>query len=115
MNPECDKNAISISSITLAPIGEEVNSPEAISIWRKRLLFRAWHRGTREADLLIGNFAERTLPELGEEGLKQFEALLACPDPDLYDWMTGRSLPPEDHENHVMQLLREFRFVPADR
>ncbi len=87
----------------------------ATTIRRKRLLFRAWHRGTREADLLIGSFADKILPELDAEGLDLFEDLLACPDPDLYDWLTGRTVPPQEHDHRVMQLLKEFRFADHQR
>ena len=81
----------------------------AISIWRKRLAFRAWHRGTREADLLIGSFADKTLPDLDGSGLEQFEDLLACPDPDLYDWMTGRTAPPQEHDHRVIAAFERVQ------
>jgi antitoxin CptB len=80
---------------------------------RRKLGFRAWHRGTREADLLIGSFADRHLPEFGEAELCQFERLLAENDPDIYDWMTGRQPIPAEHDNPVTALLRQFRFPAA--
>ncbi len=86
----------------------------AISDRKKRLKFRAWHRGTREADLLIGSFADLALPDLDELGLQQFEELLQCPDPDIYDWMTGKAVPPIEHDNEIMRRLKEFRFVSSD-
>ncbi len=91
------------------------SNENAISIWRKRLAFRAWHRGTREADLLIGGFADKNLADFDEAGLSQFEALLACPDPDLYEWMIGRSSPPDIHDHRVMRLLKEFNFARSNR
>lgn len=63
---------------------------------RKRLRFRAWHRGTREADLLLGPFADASLDSLDEDGLARFEALLARSDPEIMDWMTGAAEPPDD-------------------
>jgi len=78
---------------------------------RRKLGFRAWHRGTREADLLIGSFADRHLPEFGAEELRQFERLLTENDPDIYDWMTGRRPVPAEHENRVTHLLRQFRYA----
>ena len=59
-------------------------------IRRKRLLFRSWHRGTREADLILGSFAEANLAAFDEARLDRYEALLECPDADLFDWITGR-------------------------
>ena len=82
---------------------------------RKRLAFRAWHRGTREADLLIGNFADAVLPDLDDTGLDQFEALLECSDIDVYEWKTGKSSPPDAYDNAVMQRLREFRLGHSER
>src|ERR1700676_471039 len=55
---------------------------------RKRLLFRSWHRGTREADLILGSFAEQHLVAFDEAQLDRYEALLDQPDPDIFDWLT---------------------------
>ncbi len=88
-------------------------SPEALEALRRKLGFRAWHRGTREADLLIGSFADRHLPEFDAVALGQFAALLTENDPDIYDWMTGRSPVPPEHDNPVTAALRQFRFPSA--
>jgi antitoxin CptB len=78
---------------------------------RRKLTFRAWHRGTREADLLIGTFADRHIASFDAEQLAQFDRLLAENDPDIYEWMTGQSEIPAEHINSVTALLRRFRFV----
>jgi antitoxin CptB len=88
-------------------------SPEALETWRRKLGFRAWHRGTREADLLIGSFAERHLNEFDAVALRQFELLMKENDPDIYEWMTGRTPVPPEHDNPVTVLLRAFRLPPA--
>ena len=87
--------------------------PNAISVWRKRVIFRAWHRGTREADLLLGGFADATVPDLDAAGLESFEALLDCGDPEIYDWMTGRADPPYELDASLMRQLKEFRLPRA--
>jgi antitoxin CptB len=79
---------------------------------RKRLLFRAWHRGTREADLILGSFAEQHLAGFDEAQLDRFEALLDVPDWDLFDWITGRAAPPPDRDHDVTRLLLAFRYTP---
>ncbi|MBV9859936.1 MAG: succinate dehydrogenase assembly factor 2 [Alphaproteobacteria bacterium] len=79
---------------------------------RKRLLYRSWHRGTREADLLLGSFAEQHLARLDEPDLERFEALLECPDADLYDWIAGRAALPAEHDNDVTRLLLAFQYRP---
>jgi antitoxin CptB len=74
-----------------------------LELRRKRLMFRWWHRGTQEIDLIFGSFVETALDAAQ---LDQFEALLDCSDADLFDWVTGRSAPPPEHDHHVMHLLR---------
>jgi antitoxin CptB len=74
----------------------------------RRLLFRCWHRGTQESDLILGPFAEDSLKTLDSDQLGRFEALLDCTDPDLFDWIFGVSGPPPEHDHDVMQLLRSF-------
>ncbi|MCI0430563.1 MAG: succinate dehydrogenase assembly factor 2 [Rhodospirillales bacterium] len=79
---------------------------DSIEIRRKRLRFRAWHRGTRETDLLFGSFADRHLAVLEEVQLDRFERLLENSDPELYAWVTGQEPVPPEHDHDVMALLR---------
>jgi antitoxin CptB len=78
---------------------------------RKKLIFRAWHRGTREMDLLLGSFADAHVPGLDETGLDQFEHLLTCSDPDLYDWKCERGAPATEDDSPVMQAFLIHRFA----
>lgn len=78
---------------------------------RKKLLYRAWHRGTREADLLLGTFAERHLDGFDGRQLDQFEALLECEDALIYDWVAGRAAPPADRASDVLHLFLDHRYV----
>ena len=81
---------------------------------RKRLAFRAWHRGTKEMDFILGTFADRQLEGLDNAGLDRFEALIDVPDQDLYNWVTGREPVPDEYDNDIMAELRSFRFEPKD-
>ena len=74
----------------------------------RRLLFRCWHRGTQESDLVLGSFAEMSLAELDDVRLGQFEALLDCSDVDLFDWIFGGIAPPPEHDHDLMRALRAF-------
>ncbi len=76
---------------------------------RRRVLFRAWRRGTQEVDLLVGSFADDFIGVLDGVQLDRFEALLDCPDAELLDWITGRCAPPREHDHEVMRLLRISR------
>ena len=79
---------------------------------RKRLLFRSWHRGTREADLLLGPFADAHLGAMNPGQLDRYEALLGESDATLYDWISGRATPPPERDSDVLRLLRGTRFTP---
>ncbi len=57
---------------------------------RRKLSFRSWHRGTREMDLLMGNFADFVLLDMNEDDLTQYARMLEENDPDLYDYYCGR-------------------------
>ncbi|TNE32784.1 MAG: succinate dehydrogenase assembly factor 2 [Alphaproteobacteria bacterium] len=75
---------------------------------RKKLIFRSWHRGTREIDLLLGRFADAHLPGFDAGELQQYEELLVNSDPDLYNWITGKETPPANVNGDVLQKLINF-------
>ena len=81
-------------------------------IRRKRLLFRSWHRGTRESDLILGRFADAHLAGFDDGQLDRYEALLDCADADIFDWVSGRAEPPSEHDHGVTRLLASFSQVP---
>jgi antitoxin CptB len=64
-------------------------SSDGLDDRRKRLLFRCWHRGTREMDLILGRFADAEIANLPDSELDLLERLLEVPDPDLYAALTG--------------------------
>jgi len=76
---------------------------------RKRLRFRSWHRGTKEMDILLGNFADRHLAGFSPAQLDRYDTLLQNSDPDLYGWISGRDALPAAYDHDVMSLLRNFR------
>ncbi len=82
---------------------------------RKQLRFRSWHRGTQEADLIIGSFADQHVGEMDIEELNLFERVLEIPDPVLYDWIIGNSKPTENMHNKVLDALLSFKYVPKQR
>lgn len=74
-------------------------SLEQLDNKRKRLIFRAGHRGTKEMDLLLGSFAARYVPEFSDSALTEFDDFLNENDPDLYNWITGTEEAPEKMKN----------------
>lgn len=74
-----------------------------------RIAFRAWRRGFREADLVLGPFAEQVGPSLDEAELDAFEALLMQDDDHaLYAWIIQTAPTPPEHDGPVMQKIRAF-------
>jgi antitoxin CptB len=74
---------------------------------RRRLLFRATHRGTFENDLMLGGFVAAHIAGLTEADLAELEAVLELPDPDLADWLSGRRPIPPDIELPMLRRIRE--------
>lgn len=85
-------------------------SLEDIEKTRKRLIFRSWHRGTREMDLIMGSFADQHVPAFSEAELSLYDEILLHSDPDLYNWVTGKEQVPANYENAVMALLLKHKF-----
>ena len=77
---------------------------------RKRLIFRSWHRGTKEMDLMMGRFADAHVPTFTEEDLNQYEEILSYSDPDLYNWISGREETPANLVSPVMEKLLNYSF-----
>ena len=73
-----------------------------------RVRFRAWRRGFREADLILGPFADRYAATLTPGDLARFETLLDQPDHDLYAWILGAEPVPAAFDHPLMARLRAF-------
>jgi antitoxin CptB len=89
-------------------------SSEGLDIRRRRLLFRSWHRGIREMDLIMGRFADAHLASLGESELDAYERLIEVPDQILYAWISGEAPAPADYETPLLKRLRDFHWHPGD-
>ncbi len=79
---------------------------------RKRLLFRCWHRGTREMDLILGRFADAEIANLTDDELDQFEHLIEVPDPDLYAALTEKMTLAPQYATLLFDRIKSFR--PGD-
>lgn len=71
----------------------------------KRLKYRAWHRGFKEADMVLGPYADANAAGMDEATLSEFEYLLTAPDQDLYEWIMGRSLPAPEYDGPVLSAI----------
>jgi antitoxin CptB len=72
---------------------------------RRRARFRSWHRGMREADLILGRFADGRIAALTEAELEQYEALLDMPDADLLKWVTGEQPVPAAYDTDLFRQI----------
>lgn len=79
-----------------------------IEIIRKKLIFRSWHRGTREMDILLGRFADAHLGDMDGDHLAMYDRFLVNSDPDIYNWVSRAEPVPPAEDNAVVQLLLAF-------
>ena len=77
----------------------------------RRLKFRAWHRGTREADYTIGCYFDRFHRDWSEHELAWFEALLGEEDADILGWALGTLAPPERFAGPMMARMQRLDYV----
>jgi antitoxin CptB len=83
-------------------------SSEGLDERRRRLLFRAWRRGVREMDLIIGRFADAHIDKFDEAELDDFERLIEAPNAELYAWVIGADNVPANYDTAVLAKLRAF-------
>jgi antitoxin CptB len=83
-------------------------SSEGLDARRRRLLFRAWRRGVREMDLIMGRFADAYIEKFDEPALDDFEILIEAPNADLYAWVVGDAPAPVRYDTQVLRQLIGF-------
>jgi len=80
-----------------------------------RAKFRGWHRGTREADYMIGGFFDRYSADWSESELAWFEMLLDEDDVDIMAWAIGTQPIPDHVAGAQMDLMRKLDYVDIPR
>jgi antitoxin CptB len=83
-------------------------SSQGLDVRRRKLLFRAWRRGVREIDLIVGRFADAFIDKFDTPALDDFERLIEVPNAELYSWVTGDEAPPAEHDTAVLRDLIGF-------
>jgi len=61
--------------------------------FQNKLIYRSWHRGTKELDLILGNFISENIQNLSDDEIENYEILLNCEDPDIYKWIVNQEEP----------------------
>lgn len=77
---------------------------------RRKLKFRAWRRGFREMDLLMGSFADAHIAQMDDAELSEFERLLSTPDWEVYAWLIGQKAVPGNYESELLARMMTFRY-----
>ena len=85
-------------------------SQEALDARRRKLKFRAWRRGFREMDLLMGSFADAHLAGFSNDEVSEFERLLSTPDWEVYAWLIGQKPVPDNFKSALLTRMMEFRY-----
>jgi len=83
-------------------------SSDGLDDRRKRLLFRCWHRGTREMDMILGGFADAQIATLSDAEMSELEVLMELPDPDLYAAFSGAGSLESPYEDGVFLRIKQF-------
>jgi antitoxin CptB len=76
---------------------------------RKRILFRCWHRGIREMDLVLGAFADAEIASLSDAELDELERIMAEEDADLIAWVTGEKPVPAAYRDGLFSRVAAYR------
>ena len=81
----------------------------------RRIRFRAWHRGTREADYMIGGFFDRYPATWTEAEIDWFEAMIEEDDVDIMGWALGTLSVPDEYAGAQMEIMRKLDYVEIPR
>jgi antitoxin CptB len=92
--------------------GTQISS-EGLDLRRRRLLFRSWHRGIREMDLVLGRFADTHIPTLSETELEEYETWLEVPDQRIFAWVNGAQAVPAEVDTPLFRRMRDFHLKAA--
>jgi antitoxin CptB len=90
-------------------MAEEITEDEALERRRRRLIYRSDHRGVKENDIVLGQFAKAHLHGFDAAQLDRYEALLEESDNDIFDWVAGRAEIPSEKDTDVLRLLLAFQ------
>jgi len=98
---------------TLRIMAPQKAAGEDLSMRRRRLRYRAWHRGTKELDLVLGPFADAHLERFSTPELDRLEALMDEEDTDLLKWVMGQEPIPSGSDAPLLKIIIDFRLKTA--
>lgn len=80
-----------------------------LDVRRRKLLFRSWHRGMKEMDIILGQYSDEYIAGFSDAQLDEYEVLLEVLDRDLFKWVTGESEIPEAFDTPLFRDIIDFR------
>jgi antitoxin CptB len=86
-------------------------SSEGLDARRRRVLFRSWHRGIREMDLIMGRFSDAHIAGLTDRELDDYERLMELRDQEVLSWIDGTADLPPDYDTPLFRRLRDFNHL----
>ena len=86
----------------------QMNSPSDDAIRRKRLLWRATHRGIKEMDLILGGFVVKHLDHLSTVEIGELEAIMEIPDQEMLSWATKQEPVPERYASPLLARILDY-------
>ena len=89
-------------------MSENSRNTEELNVARKRLQYRAWHRGTKELDFILGHFMDAHIQTFDAKTIADFESLLNCEETELQQWLMGQKPVPEGKEGKMLSRIRAF-------
>ena len=85
-----------------------IRTSDELDARRRRIVYRAWHRGFREMDLIMGRFCDAVIVDLPANELDEFDQLIDALDHDLYSWITGEAEVPPEFDTPLFHKMRDF-------
>lgn len=76
--------------------------------FQNKLIYRSWHRGTKELDLILGNFISENIQNLSDNEIENYEILLNCEDPDIYKWIVNQEEPNKTTLKDLISKIRAY-------
>tara|TARA_Y100001935_G_scaffold224747_1_gene201405 strand:- start:329 stop:601 length:273 start_codon:yes stop_codon:yes gene_type:complete len=76
--------------------------------FQNRLIYRSWHRGTKELDLILGNYITENINQMSKDDINDYEALLNSEDPDIYKWIVKFEVPTDNALNDIVIKIRAY-------
>ncbi|MFC3132029.1 succinate dehydrogenase assembly factor 2 [Microbaculum marinum] len=94
----------------------DANEQPGLDVRRRRVVFRCWHRGTKEMDLLLGRYADARIGTMSDDEVDALEFLMDAPDPELFGWIAGTRPVPANYDIPTLHAIRSFhRDNPTSR